>query len=135
MNRLVAVITGLHVLLHGIVGCCDHGLSVTSSAAPSCHCHHAQQCDHSEPAGECDLAEHDAPVEGPHECVHASCHWLAGDAPAMLRLLELSAATSLVALTPAIELAPAAEFSPDAGLGQSPALPLRRHLAVGVLLI
>ena len=135
MNRLIAAITGLHVLVHGIFGCCDHGLAASRAAVP-CHCHHAHHGDHTKSAGGHDLAEHKSPVQGPHECVHTSCHWLSGDASPRVGELDFFSAAPLDTLRPAsTSLTAAAEFLPADILGTSFAPPLRLHLAFGVLLI
>jgi hypothetical protein len=140
MNRLIAAITGLHVLVHGIFGCCDHGLAASRAAVP-CHCDHAHHGDLTESAGEHDLADHDladhkSPVQGSHECVHAACHWLADNASPHVGELYISGVASLATQLPAsMALTVAAEFLPADILGPISAPPLRLHLALGVLQI
>ncbi len=135
MNRLIAAITVLHVLVHGIFGCCDHGLVASRAAAP-CHCHHAHHGDHAESVSDCERADHKSPVQGSHECVHAACHWLADNASPHVGELDIFAVASPATQLPAsMSLTAAAEFLPVDILGPISAPPLRLHLALGVLLI
>ncbi|MEX2091465.1 MAG: hypothetical protein WD971_02250 [Pirellulales bacterium] len=135
MNRLIAAITGLHVLVHGIFGCCGHSLAAPRVAVPS-HCCQAEHGDHDESASDRDHADQTPPAPGPHECVHAFCHWLSGDSSPIIGELDLFGALPLAALHSAsTSLTAAAEFLPADILGTSFAPPLRPHLALGVLLI
>jgi len=139
MKPWIAILTGLHVLAHGVFGCCDHSLAASARAPKSCSCHHqAHPSDHHAHSS-CprELAdEEESPSPAPHQCIHASCHWLSGDAEPNINLLDLSAPVALVVIVPIDRLAThAAEFWPDNAARGNSALPLRLHLALGVLLI
>jgi hypothetical protein len=137
MKPIIAILTGLHVLAHGVFGCCDHGLVVAARAETACACHHTH--DHADEAarsGDCDAIERDAPAPASHECVHATCHWVAGsDGPSATTLDLVAPALMVSAALPANPALLAAEYQPDDILGRTSAPPLRLHLALGVLVI
>jgi hypothetical protein len=137
MKPLIAILTGLHVFAHGVFGCCDHGVVTPSRESNPCSCHHAVHHDVHAPSSErCAVADEEIPSQAPHQCFHASCHWLAGNVGPSISTLELSAPVSFVATLPSGHCAvPAAEFWPDFATSRSSAPPLRLHLVVGVLLI
>lgn len=135
MKLLVAIVTTLHVLAHGVFGCCDQVAHSTATVAHECLCHHADQDAHHS-AETAQLIADDHPPHVPHECVHDSCHWVVGDSPLKLNLLHLS----LGAMCPAdglhtIEVVQANSFwsNLDAHLISAP--PVRLHLALGVILV
>jgi hypothetical protein len=138
MNRLIAAITGFHVLLHGVFGCCNLGLAAPAHKSHSCPCHHVADGDHAEHSHGGDAEDRDSPPREPHMCVHASCHWLVGDAVSTLSLLDFQGATFIAAIVPpstsASSVIGAGSWC-DVGAARSLALPVRLHLAVGVLLI
>jgi hypothetical protein len=137
MKPLIAILTGLHVLAHGIFGCCDHGLVAPSRAAPPCACHHAHHDDQHVPSSNPhDVADVEQPAQAPHQCVHASCHWLASSVGKLINMPDFSTPIPLVASLPKSCLAlQAAEFWPDIATDGTSAPPLRLHLALGVLRI
>jgi hypothetical protein len=136
MKSLIAILTGLHVLAHGIFGCCNHGLVASSPAAKPCACHRAHHDHHVSPSSSRDVADEQLPSRAPHQCAHSSCHWLTGNAGPSISPPDFSVPVSFVAILPMRGLAmQAAEFRPADILGPSFAPPLRLHLALGVLLI
>jgi hypothetical protein len=146
MNRLIAVITGLHVLAHGIFGCCgDHGTHV-AHASHACHTvdrhgcgEHGEHYEHATCGGDASLVCIADPSGGlPHQCPHASCQWLDTKPACTDELFKLKLnRNELGCLDVRTESSPA-----NAGISclddcysRPAALPLRLHLAVGVLLI
>jgi len=136
MKTWIAILTSLHVLAHGVFGCCDHGPVVSPQAVQSCSCHHEVHDHLTSSPDSRDAADQGWPSRQPHQCVHASCHWVVGDSGPSVKELDFSAPISIAAFLPAGGSAlPAAEFWPDAARGTTSAPPLRLHLALGVLLI
>src|SRR5688572_11097054 len=98
MNRLVAIITGAHVLLHSIFSCCNHASAAHSHDLDSlqrCHdeirltdtisgSHCSEQAADAcsaddERQGGCDSSTSADCLESTdeqHNCRHASCDWL-----------------------------------------------------------
>lgn len=87
MNRLIAIITGLHVLTHSVFGCCSH--DILPVAPHSCCCHSTSkevctehlwtQVQFEEPnshAFGCRSCRSNAPSVPHHDCQHSSCQWL-----------------------------------------------------------
>jgi hypothetical protein len=136
MKTLIAIVTGLHVLAHGVFGCCDHGALATAGALP-CVCEHVHQ--HADEASNHHAGEHvdrHAPSDAPHECVHASCHWVAGGVGPSVTPLDFSLPATFVAVTPtSVSAMHAAAFEPDDVRGRTSTPPLRLHLALGVLVV
>jgi hypothetical protein len=137
MKSLIAIVTGLHVLAHGIFGCCDHGLAKSSPTGKPCACHHAHDHDHEGPSPSSrGAAVEEIPSQAPHQCVHASCHWLAISAGASVKPLDFSSPIPFVAIvTRGGETSQTGIFWPEMAAARSSAPPLRLHLALGVLLI
>jgi len=136
MKRVVAAITGLHVLLHGIFGCCGHGLAATADVADPCHCHHVADSDHAEHSPARADTDGQLPPYEQHKCPHSTCHWLATSSATALDWMDFDVAlTGMPAIPVAIAASTAAEYSATHFGRQKPALPLRLHLVVGVLLI
>lgn len=149
MRTLIAILTALHVLAHGVLGCCDHGQVAASTKATACVCHHADHAEHehgesgdhhtddfADPTSNCLATDDDSPGSAPHRCIHASCHWLAGDFAASHHDFDFNCLLALDA--DSASLAPAltsAKFWPDANRAEFSAPPLRLHLALNVLLI
>ncbi len=108
MRKLIAILTGLHVLAHGVFGCCDHGWAAMAApkveASSSCACHHAHHDQHDSqtaPAADiCDAVGQNSPAPAPHECVHASCHWIAGGGGPGIASLEAYGAVLFDAVVP-----------------------------------
>jgi hypothetical protein len=135
MKRCAILLTAALLLMHSCFGCCAHALQ------------DANCCD--EPHGICvELPEHEAshacaadepleersPEQG-HGCCRVKCQWLAPDAAADLAAALLSYAAIFDADQTAVTFAATTwrcEISP---LDALPALPVRAHLALGVLLI
>lgn len=135
MKPIIAILTGLHVLAHGMFGCCDHRLVVTEVAESVCACHHGHGDDTTR-SGDCDTIERDTPGRAPHECAHDACHWVVGSDGPMAAPLDFSAPARLAIVPPATHSALyVAEYQPDDILGRTSAPPLRLHLALGVLVV
>ncbi len=135
MHRLIAVVTVLLVLLHGVFGCCGQGL-VGWDVAVACPCEHAHFGASAASPTNCDAAGHELPAQPPHECDHAAYHWLASVAAPRVGDQQGFGTAPLMMLRPAAaSLANTAELSLDHPPVQFSAPPLRLHLALGVLLI
>lgn len=137
MKPIIAILTGLHVLAHGVFGCCDHGLVVTARSESACACHHGHgHADVASLSSDCASIERGLPAPASHECVHDACHWLAGGDGPSVAPLDLSVPTLVVSAVSPINLAlDVANYQPDDILGRTSAPPLRLHLAHGVLVI
>jgi hypothetical protein len=136
MKSLIAILTGLHVLAHGVFGCCDHGVASAAQANRLCACHRSHH-EHSQPTvSQRDLVDEQSPAGPTHDCVHASCHWMTGDAAPTINPFDASMPATMTAL---VSFGPtafqAAEFWPDAAAGTFSAPPLRLHLSLGVMLV
>lgn len=155
MNRLIIIVTGLHVLAHSIFGCCDQAFVAIpdSAGGHACsHCvvkfieagrHEHSHCDavatHSDEFTHLfttDISDQQSAPHQRHVCRHDSCHWLAGDASSDLDLLS---SYFVVTCFPTISVEIASDatsgYWPESDIGRRPAAPLRLHLALGVLLI
>jgi hypothetical protein len=149
MRTLIAILTALHVLAHGIFGCCDHGGAAAGTNTPACVCHHAEHGGHehgesgdhhaddvAEPASDCLATDEESPASAPHRCIHASCYWLAADVVVSQHTFDFNCLAAFDANSASLASAlNATEFWPDSARGQVSAPPLRLHLALGVLLI
>lgn len=157
MNRLIAIITGLHVLAHGIFGCCGHHSHHLSARAAVSHCcapsggddcsqHHESGHQHesstleslevAQADGNCFLCQSESSPRQPHQCSHASCQWLASGASGALAFIALDHGPAFC--TPALLTATFAAGTARCSENEERqffALPVRLHLAVGVLLI
>lgn len=143
MKPLVIVLTAAHVLAHGVFGCCGHGLWA-SAAEEHCVCQHAVG-DHADWAHDhhghdaplsAGWGDDDAPSRSPHECVHASCHWVTGDVAASSLAVDSWMALAPIASLPADPISlRAAELSLFMAPVSVAAPPLRLHLALGVILV
>ncbi len=161
MNCIVTLITALHVLAHGVFGCCSHHSHHTSgqaddiavadccsSARENCaehehlgHCHHhTASTDEASEATQGDgyitLCESKSLPQGHHQCPHASCQWVAPETAAALAFLTLDhdqVFCTTIALTN--RFATAIERTVANEELHTFAPPLRLHLSLGVLLI
>jgi hypothetical protein len=159
MNQIVAIITGLHVLAHSILGCClHHGEHLRSAAVPSGSDYRIKYCecstgpddachDHRHSAGldnafqavalaECAVGESHSSPQPTHQCPHASCQWLCNEATQASALISLYQCPALSELV-TVPTQSAINEVHDAEHGHKHflALPLRLHLALGVLVI
>ncbi|MGD9633222.1 MAG: hypothetical protein AB7G28_08050 [Pirellulales bacterium] len=139
MKPAILILTALHVLAHGVFGCCDHGALAAAQSSPPCVCHRTDH-EHAHPSHapvkSGDRIEKHSPSPAPHECVHASCHWLTGSAGQTIVPPLASMPLALGTASPVSLLAVhAAEFRPADTAASSLAPPLRLHLALGVILV
>jgi hypothetical protein len=149
MHRFVVLITGVHVLVHGIFGCGDHIIlgrqTHCSTVLHDCHAvndgiegrHHEEEhsptivvCSNCEPT---DLSIEASHAKQDHDC-HASCHWLTTNASGLELLLQLVPACDAILSRP-MDGASTSEVAGVRDHGKNGALPLRSHLAFGVLQI
>jgi len=135
MNRFATLLTAVTVLLHSVLGCCAHAVQRSSSGdATHSVCTEQSKHDHGHSCSADEPLEEQAPCKG-HECCRVKCQWLMPDAPSDLAAALLSYAAIFDAdqiATSSVASAWQVEVSPFDAL---PALPLRFHLALGVLLI
>ena len=154
MNRLIVIVTGLHVLAHSIFGCCDHVFAASSDTSTDHECSHAVARDvepsrhkhdcHdavADPRNESELSStyesngESAPHQR-HDCRHADCHWLTSLKAAAASLLDYDCTPAGAArIAEPLALTPLFGLSPERDIRRCQALPLRLHLAFGVLLI
>jgi hypothetical protein len=153
MTRSIAIVTALHVLAHGIFGCCDHAWGAWSDTNRGQVCNHSatdrEEAGHHGPhvaaidcETKCDPAaardkpeEQSAPDRG-DGCCHSSCDWMKSNASPDLSQTPFGCGPVLFPLLIArIDPVSTPAYWPEADVGRFHALPLRLHLALGVLLI
>jgi hypothetical protein len=159
MNRFVAFITGVHVLLHSIFGCCNHasaahlhdvdtlqrchdetrltdaisGSHCNEQAADSCSGDDERQCgcDTSISADDCFES-----TDEQHHCRHASCDWLTTIEGPAISPVDCGCSFVPATFDPSATVPQSVcLFSDSTVFGRFHPLPVRLHLAVGVLLI
>lgn len=162
MNRVVAVVAILHLLAHSVFGCCghqSHGVKIDAANSAVLHCcdfsgqrhfsepHGGYDCGHhcvgkvdtgnvAQAQSDCTLGESESSRHLPHQCSHGSCQWLASRPFDTSALAALDHALVFFAPTAApATFATAMVCVLESELRQTLALPLRLHLALGVLLI
>jgi hypothetical protein len=159
MKSLIATFTALNVLAHSVFGCCSHHAGAQAGGASverdcdsqaefgnsiskhqhdgDCHNHFVAS---SPVAGEQpsapSLCEGQSSGHGSHQCPHDTCQWLARDVAAAAVVVDLITHAAANTLAPAV-LAPVAPevLSREVAVAPNSAVPLRLHLALGVLLI
>jgi hypothetical protein len=146
VNQTLALITSLHVLAHGIFGCCAHHHGAASNVGAcsrseegSEEAHHSQ-CPHCslgfigsmEGADEALRSENRTP-ESPHHCIHQNCHWVTskGQAGADGALLVVHVQDALP--RPASALPASASATPALWSHHPFAAALRAHIRLNVL--
>jgi len=149
MNRLIAIITGLHVLAHSLFGCCSHEGAHAASAPHCCHstiendCAHQHGLDHrleqqAADSGFYPLLKSNSAGNPHHVCLHSSCQWLETKPLCPTDVLHLGINGTMAVVPFGNSLvdtaADAAAFSVLSDV-ISTAPPLRLHLALGVLQI
>ncbi len=123
---------------HAIVGCCSHTVHFAASHAlpavsgehaahEGSHSHHNHSHDDTSPC------QH-APAED-HDCQHVKCQWLASAGNIDLALTSPFHATGVVSEVFSTQACATLTQNLTTLAESSPALPLRSHLALGVLLI
>jgi hypothetical protein len=132
MNKFFTLITAVSVSVHAILGCCAHAVQ----GATCCEKLHSACTEHAhhEHAHATESDNEPAPDKG-HGCCRVRCQWMAPDAPSDLVVALLWHAAIFDADQVAVLSAAThwrCDFSP---LDTLPTLPLRTHLALGVLLI
>lgn len=137
MKQLIAILTGLHLLAHGVFGCCDHGLLKQSQLESECACHGGiHHADDVAKSGNCNGLDHDLPMPGSHHCLHDACHWVADSDGPCVASLDFAAPVFVAFVpSPLLTVLHPAEFQPDDILGRTSTPPLRLHLVLGMLLI
>ena len=149
MKTLVVLVTGLHVLVHSVFGCCAHhatahgargesGCSRVAHSDGSCAYCGEHQDESAIGAMEQHAAHgHDAQEGRPgggHQCVHDSCQWIVtkdtGGA-----FLSKSFSVPLQALAPSAVGELAAPIAASGAAFLTSAAPLRLHLRLSVLRI
>lgn len=139
MNRFFPSLTALAILAHALLGCCAHEAHASDTCCElqvptvhvACHC----GAEHGD-------VEEDAPPKAPHVCHHGGCWWIscnAADSGVTLHHLwagvgstEAVDSSSLLAINLNDHLASLPNASPHQKFF---GLPVRSHLAVGILLI
>lgn len=138
MSRLIASLVAASVLSHAVLGCCshtahsaaDHVFAATCGDHTSHEAEHAHQHDLHEGTSPCDHA----PGEK-HDCRHSQCQWLASTVSINLEFATPFHGVSIVGDDSSIRLAAMVTRRLAILADSPPALPVRSHLALGVLLI
>jgi hypothetical protein len=137
MGRLIAILISANVLAHALLGCCSHTVHVAAcherASATSYHSKHEATHSHHhghEGAPPCDHA----PGED-HDCRHSQCQWLASTVGIDLEFASPFHALLIVSDDTTHQLAAVATLSVTALAESPPPLPVRSHLALGILLI
>jgi hypothetical protein len=138
MSRLIATLISANVLAHALLGCCSHTVHFAACHDPAAatsdhgkheaahsHHHHAHEgappCDH-------------APGED-HDCRHSQCQWLASTVGIDLEFTSPFHGVSVVGDDSSIQLAAIVTQRLTPLTESPPPLPVRSHLALGILLI
>jgi hypothetical protein len=138
MSRLLATLISANVLAHALLGCCSHTVHSIACHEPAAaisdqskhegtHSHHHHGHDGTQP---CDHA----PGED-HDCRHSQCQWLASTVSIDLEFASPFHGVSLVGDDNSIQLAAVVTQSLSSVAESPPPLPVRSHLALGILLI
>lgn len=161
MNRIVAIVAALPVLAHSVFGCCAHhchGVTPYAANCDSLQCcdasaepisepHERHGCGHkrtgpgqnlevAQAQADCALCESESSRHLPHQCSHGPCQWHVAKPYNASSLVALD--HSLVVFSPTeahSTFATATVCVSESELRQRLALPLRSHLALGVLQI
>ena len=133
MNRVIAILTVLSVLAHAVVGCCAHSVHSAASHSHGHGDHAATHSHHHDGENATPPCDHEPGKD--HSCHHAKCLWLASS-----NMVDISVASPFdtMGLIGDIATLQASELFSlrHAAVSESPPrLPLRSHLALGVLLI
>jgi hypothetical protein len=149
MNRLIAIITGLHVLAHTVFGCCSHDTAHASAAPRCCHSAEVQTCVHrdtqtqqlTQAPSNSDASQIESirtPARQHHDCVHSSCQWLESKPISTTDVFHLSF-NGLVPIVPSLIGLCSSPINVTGGYflsdAETSAPPLRLHLALGVMQI
>jgi hypothetical protein len=159
MKSLIAAFTALNVLAHSVFGCCSHHAgSHPSGAAVERDCESPAEVGYSisehDHDGECHthfMASSPTAVEQPraagfcgchssghgsHQCPHATCQWLARDVAATTAVFDLINHVATNTTAPLMLVPGTTDLrSREIALVANSTVPLRLHLALGVLLI
>jgi hypothetical protein len=142
MTKLLLSLTTISVLAHALFGCCSHSIDAASSqllssamevsSERSDSCGHHQHVHSHGKTSPCPCQS-----DSDHDCRHANCNWLSSDSS-----LDFSIATTLFHVSymasENISLCDPILVTQNLSLiaiWQPPALPVRSHLALGILLI
>lgn len=138
MSRLLAILISANVLVHALLGCCSHTVHSVACDEPAAatsdhgkhegtHSHHhhghdgARPCDH-------------GPGED-HDCRHSQCQWLASTVSIDLEFASPFHGITAIDDDSSIQLASIVMQRLTLLAESPPPLPVRSHLALGILLI
>jgi hypothetical protein len=160
MKSLIATFTAVNVLAHSVFGCCSHHAGThAGGAAVERDCesqagelrssiskhHHDGEC-HSHFVASLPVmgkqlnapcfCEGQSGGHGSHQCPHATCQWLARDVAVASVVVDLITHVAANTLAPAVLVPVSPELlSREVAVAPNSVVPLRLHLALGVLLI
>jgi hypothetical protein len=159
MKSLIATFTALNVLAHSVFGCCSHHAgSHAGGAAVERDCesqaevgnstakhHHDGEChkhfvastpDSGHQSSAPSFCDGHSTGHGSHQCPHDTCQWLARDVAATAAAFDLINHVATNTTVPMMLVPGVTELRPrEVALVPISAVPLRLHLALGVLLI
>jgi hypothetical protein len=159
MKSVIATFTALNVLAHSVFGCCSHhagahaggdavgrdGYCQAEFGNSNSKHHHDGECHShfvtsSPDAGEQPTApgfcERQSSGHGSHQCPHDTCQWLARDVAVATVVFDLITHVAANTAAPAVLVPVTPELlSREVAVAPISAVPLRLHLALGVLLI
>jgi hypothetical protein len=129
MQKTVAVITGLLVLVHSVLGCCALEFSHHGEASA-----HVSQVAAAGDASCLESTEDGQPAHE-HECCHVTCQWIASGGVDRVEIPQRDCAISSAAMQWVASFHASSDGShvAEAAWGAPP--PVRRYLQFGALLI
>lgn len=137
MNRIIAIFTVVSILGHAIVGCCSHTVHFAAyhalPAVSGAHATHEGSHSHHHHSHGTSPCNH-APDED-HDCPHIKCQWLASSGNLDLALTSPFHAVWGVCDEVSTQACAALARNLTTLAESPPALPVRSHLALRVLLI
>ncbi len=135
MNRFIAILTAAMTFSHAVLGCCAHAVQEAGcydEVNSVCSNHHQHESSHVGQQHE--PFDQRAPGRG-HECCRVKCRWLAPDAVSDLAYELLWYSTIFDEGPIASSRSSNSLLSVASSADSLFALPVRSHLALGVLLI
>jgi hypothetical protein len=159
MKSFVATFTALNVLAHSVFGCCSHhagahtgGIAIARDLDSQaefgnsiskhhhdgdCHNHYvASSPDAGKQPSAAGFCKSQSSGHGSHQCPHDTCQWLARDVAVASVVVDLITHFAATTAAPAVLVPVTPELlSREIAVASNSAVPLRLHLALGVLLI
>lgn len=140
MRQFIASLTVATVLTHALLGCCTHSAHFAVdhelAAATKGHDHHSEANSHFHHHQHSHTTPCPDESDPDHDCRHAKCQWMAASSSLDLSLdtfcNDIGAISECISCQAEISLT---TNNANRAILWRPALPVRSHLAFGILLI